>query len=391
MLTCSGLTVNVELVPSPLMRLAIFARGLRLSERVSALFKGVIKEPLRTRAGAAGGLDLVLDDGSWVNAPVLERFCSRSPYLLDVHEERFVITNGSAIYQYVSLPPRPAYYDSLTTAGTTMSRVGIMQGDRLTMSLTNFCVFWGTDDVCQYCSIGLNRSNDEFYKSVTDVVETSVAATREGVANHIAINAGGLPGDDRGALLYARYARSLRERIGVPIAAQLLPPKDLDFVNHLKDGGYSEVTYDVEIFDWDANSLTSPGKAAIGLSHYVATLKRAVEVFGVGNVSSNLIAGLESAQSAARGVSLFASLGVVPKLIVFRPLEGTPLSEHAPPAVTELIHIYQQCHEAAAEHGMYLGPKCNECNVNRLAFTNYVDFGALFESCPIGFRQIEQI
>lgn len=382
---------TADLVPSPLMRLAMFGRGLRLSNNVSALFRGTVKEPLRTRAGAAGGLDLILQDGSWINAPVLENFSRSSPYLLDLQDNAFVITVGASVLQHVTLPFRPAYYDRETSAGTVMSRVGILQGDRLTISLTNFCKFWGTSDVCQYCSIGLNGNNDEFYKSVADIAETAVAATEEGVANHIAINAGGLRGKDSGAKIYARVARGLREKVTVPIAAQLLPPEDLDFVNLLREAGYTEATYDVEVFDWDSNAAISPGKANIGLAHYLATLKRAVEVFGVGNVSSNLIAGLESAESAARGVSLFTSMGVVPKLIVFRPLDGTPLADRRPPSVREMIDIYERCHAAAAANGMYLGPKCNECNVNRLTFPHAVDFASLIEQCPPKFRVLEAL
>ena len=76
--------MSIKRIPSQLMRLCILSNGLCISKKVENMFRGSIKEPLRTRAGAAGGLDIILEDNSWVNAPTLEKYAKESPYYLDV-------------------------------------------------------------------------------------------------------------------------------------------------------------------------------------------------------------------------------------------------------------------------------------------------------------------
>ncbi|MDD1368687.1 hypothetical protein PTB13_11790, partial [Bacillus sp. MHSD17] len=371
------MSIIMQTLPSPLVRLGLLSNGIRVSADVQEAFQKYIKEPLRTRAGAGGGLDIILEDGTWVNAPTLEDFAENSPYYLDVYKGEFFIKARGEAIQKVTFPKRPEYYDMLTSDGVPMSKVGVMLGDRLAISITNACLFWGTQDVCKYCSIGLNKEQDLTFKKVDQIVETVVQAVSEGSANHVAINAGGLPGKDRGAKTYAKYARAIREKIDVHIAAQLLPPEELDYVDLLKEAGYSEATYDVEVFDWERNWAVSEGKAKIGLDHYLKVLERAVKVFGRGNVTSNLIVGLESPESTAKGAEVFASMGVVPKLIIFRPLNGTPLAKEKAPSVYHMIETYKLANSAVKKNDGKLGPLCTACNINRLAFPYDVDFDEL--------------
>lgn len=382
--------MSVKKLPSQLMRLCILSKGLRVSEKVHDMFKRSIKEPLRTRAGAAGGLDIILEDGSWVNAPILERFVKKSPYYLDTHNGEFFIKAKDKILQNVVFPKRPPYYDKKTSDGEPMSKVGIMLGDRLAISITNSCLFWGTEDVCKYCSIGLNKEQDLTLKTISQATETVVEAVSEGSANHVAINAGGLGGAGRGAELYAKYSCAIRKKIDVHIAAQLLPPEDLEYVDLLKEAGYAEATYDMEIFDWETNWKISPGKAKIGLDHYLKVLERAVKVFGKGNVTSNLIVGLEPPESTAKGAEVLAQIGVIPKLIVFRPLVGTLLENEKPPSVRQMIDTYKLSVQAIRRFDGVLGPLCVKCNINRLAVNHDVDFDKMYKIYGNYLNEIEK-
>lgn len=357
-----------------IMRLALLRYGLRYSERVGKQFNRRIKEPTRTRAGAAGGLDIILaDDETWVNVPVHEAFVRRSPYILQYVEDTPCIFYNEKIVQRVCFPKRPVFYKRHTSDGTPMKKVGVMLGDRLAISLTNLCIFWNTKDVCKYCSIGLNTKEDLLVKHINHCVETARAAVKEGCARHIALNSGGMHGEDRGALLYGRYVQALRRETDVPIAVQMLPPETVSCIDYLKDCGTTELTFDMEIYDWQINHKLSPGKAKIGFKTYYTALEKAVRTFGAGNVTSNLIVGLEPVESTIRGVQFLAEMGVVPKLIIFRPLMGTPLEGMTPPSVLDMAHTLVGAQRATSVVGGRLGPTCPMCNINRLVPKEGVD------------------
>jgi biotin synthase len=63
-------------------------------------------------------------------------------------------------------------------------------------------------------------------------------------------------------------------------------------------------------------------------------LQEAVEVFGKGNVSTHLIAGLgESERDVVRIIQRLVERGVLPALFAFTPVRGTAMEEHARPSV----------------------------------------------------------
>jgi len=67
--------------------------------------------------------------------------------------------------------------------------------------------------------------------------------------------------------------------------------------------------------------------------HFKA-LKEAVRIFGEGNVTTHLIAGLgETEEDFIKMIQLCVDFGIYPALFAFTPLPGTVLSDHPPPPV----------------------------------------------------------
>jgi len=63
-------------------------------------------------------------------------------------------------------------------------------------------------------------------------------------------------------------------------------------------------------------------------------LKEATEIFGYGNVTTHLIAGLgETEEEFVRMIQTCIDMGVYPALFAFTPIPGTPLSDHPPPPI----------------------------------------------------------
>ncbi|PMZ94758.1 radical SAM protein, partial [Pseudomonas sp. FW305-BF15] len=76
-----------------------------------------------------------------------------------------------------------------------------------------------------------------------------------------------------------------------------------------------------------------PGKAQVSIEQYMEAFEAAVPVFGRGQVSTYILAGLgdEPAEILALSRRL-VDIGVYPFVVPFVPIAGTPLESHPTPS-----------------------------------------------------------
>ena len=85
-----------------------------------------------------------------------------------------------------------------------------------------------------------------------------------------------------------------------------------------------------------------PGKAKVPLSYYFEAFAAAVKVFGRGQVSTYLLAGLGDSKETLLTVSeQLIALGVYPFVVPFVPIVGTPLAQHPTPSSEFMYELYQ--------------------------------------------------
>ncbi|MBI2952149.1 hypothetical protein HYY27_08645, partial [bacterium] len=63
-----------------LLKLDLYCKGMRVGPTCD--LERDARVILRTRAGLGSGLEMVLPDDLYINAPVMEPFARRSPYVL---------------------------------------------------------------------------------------------------------------------------------------------------------------------------------------------------------------------------------------------------------------------------------------------------------------------
>jgi radical SAM protein (TIGR04043 family) len=84
-----------------------------------------------------------------------------------------------------------------------------------------------------------------------------------------------------------------------------------------------------------------PGKAELGVERYFEAFAQAVAVFGRGQVSTYLLAGLgDSADALVACSERLIRAGVYPFVVPFVPIAGTPLEGHPPPTTNFMVEIY---------------------------------------------------
>ena len=178
------------------LEIDLFCRGLRVVPSLGALdgARGV----RRTRAGLGSGLELVLPTGSrlkpeiWMNAPVNEPFARGSPYVLQMRRDGPVIVDERHGYEYEArLPRQPAWYGQTTSQGTSMSRIGVLQGTYLGIYVNPVCAFWNSGLQCRFCTTGDNVGAAEASaKTLEDVVATCRAARQESGITFVHLSGG---------------------------------------------------------------------------------------------------------------------------------------------------------------------------------------------------------
>jgi radical SAM protein (TIGR04043 family) len=86
-----------------------------------------------------------------------------------------------------------------------------------------------------------------------------------------------------------------------------------------------------------------PGKAEVPVEYYFQAFEAAVQVFGWGQVSTYLLAGLgDSLEDLVAGSDRLIQLGVYPFIVPFVPITDTPLADHPAPSSEFMFTLYQQ-------------------------------------------------
>jgi hypothetical protein len=327
------------------LKLDIMCRGLRLAEGVKA------PEPRRTRAGLGSGLELVLPQGFRLNAPVVEPFARKSPYVLRVgpagHEIFSELAPGAPGVP-VSVVPVPAFYERLTSSGKPMGRIGVLQGTVLSVYVGQVCGYWASkqERQCRFCATGLNvgASEDE-EKTDDEIVELAMAARRECGVTFIHLNMG--YGERREAARLEPLIVSLRAKTGLLIGVQIPPQAEVSAYDRLIRLGVDHVSFCVELGNPEHFARVCPGKAeTVGHESYFEAIEYCARRFRRGAVSGEIIAGIEPVADTLAVIERITDAGAFPTVCVFRPLVGTAMQGDAPPPFEEMYpvlrHLYNR-------------------------------------------------
>jgi radical SAM protein (TIGR04043 family) len=125
----------------------------------------------------------------------------------------------------------------------------------------------------------------------------------------------------------------------------------------------------LEVVEEEVRRRILPGKSELTLERYFEAFEQAVAVFGRGQVSTYLLAGLgDSASSLISCSKRLIGMGVYPFVVPFVPISGTPLQHHPAPSTDFMIGIYEAvgrllAHSDIRSDRMAAGcAKCGACS-----------------------------
>jgi radical SAM protein (TIGR04043 family) len=320
--------------------------ALRTEELINELqsFGARLADPkagAESRRGGAGPSDhkAMTIDGVTVMVPVHTAPAFESPYFIeqpDAFGRSRVLREGLPIGD-VSFPVRPRFYDRHTADGVPYSKIAVLHGrDVLATTVLQSCIrYQSRTKSCQFCAIGQSLAAGRTIerKTPSQLAEVAKAAVELDSVRHMVMTTGTPPGRDRGAAILVESAVAVKAAVDLPIQVQCEPPDDDAWFGRLRDAGADGLGMHLEAVTERVRQQIMPGKAQVCVERYFSAYAAAVPVFGRGQVSTYILAGLGDTREEILAVcQRLIGIGVYPFVVPFVPIAGTPLESHPAPS-----------------------------------------------------------
>ena len=293
-----------------------------------------------SRRGGAGPSDhkAITIDGVTLMVPVHTAPAFESPYVVEKPDAlgKSRITRDGLNLGAVSFPTRPRFYDGVTADGVPYWKIAVLHGrDVLATTLLQTCIrYQSRTKTCQFCAIGqsLAAGRTVERKTPAQLAEVAKAAVELDGVTHMVMTTGTPASPDRGASILADSAAAVKAAVPLLIQGQCEPPDRDVWFARMHDAGIDALGMHLEVITPELRAQLMPGKAQVQLERYFEAFAAAVPVFGRGQVSTYILAGLGDSTETilATGERLIA-LGVYPFVVPFVPISGTPLESHPAP------------------------------------------------------------
>ena len=369
--------------PYVLLKLSMIRYGAVLTERANAR---LMQKDLSFNTEEAFGLQFGKGERKYaMPGPVLLRDASfvyinwgedyQDPYRIDFDpaQNRFFLLDGEQLVDEIGFVPRPAFFGKKTRRGTPMEMLADVRPQKLIMTAYRKCVFRDMEKQCKFCAFFTNGYTGDLAVDPEDAHDVVEEALKEpGRFSEILISGGtDLSGKYRFANEEARYiglwqamGRNFTGRFPSQLQAPAYPK---DILRSIYDNtGITSYSPNIEIADKALFQKYCPGKEQyIGYDNWIKSLIDAVEVFGVGNVYTQVVAGAELAgphgfqdmeeaiESNLRLCERLAKEGVIFFGSVWRPHANADLGFVPMPPLEYYVKLTLGLHEIRRAYGLF--------------------------------------
>jgi radical SAM protein (TIGR04043 family) len=317
-----------------------------------------VEVPLSTRTGGAGPADagMLYVEGVPATVPTSAAYVAESRYALRGEDDGGWAVYGDGVRLASAAPaPRPRYYDLTTAEGVPYWQIALLHLDSVASTVLQTCAYWGNDDQCRFCGIGVTLAAGRTIAKKTPAMLAEVARAARDLDGAVdaTLTTGSTATPDRGAMYVARCGAAVKEAAGLPVQVQFEPPSDLDVIDRVADLGIDSVGIHVESFDPAVLARVAPGKARWGIEAYFSAWERAVAAFGPGQVSTYVILGMgEDVEVTVEGCMRAIDIGVYPFVVPLRPVPGSLMEDFRPPPREAVEAVYRRVVPHLAARGM---------------------------------------
>jgi len=302
--------------------------------------------------------------------------------------------DGDQIGVALRFEPLPEWMSGKTSDGFPMAQAGIgLHGDMAVINVAPGCEFFlhkhdGVSMRCRFCAYGAPDERTAHLGQVAGQVEvpgqtlarmqeTLTAAIDEGEIRHIYLVGGSLTDGHAEAERFMQVAAAVREindtNIPVSLGSAALPD---DALERFHDAGLVDhVCFNLEVWSEPLFAAVCPGKHRyIGYQRWIASLEKAVQLWGRGHVYSAMVAGIElepdygmsageAATLAVRGAEDLCSRGILPIYSLFWPIGQAHHPDYRDPLRNYFETLNADCQEIRQKHDLRIsdGFMCHRC------------------------------
>ncbi|MFD1468164.1 MSMEG_0568 family radical SAM protein [Hymenobacter caeli] len=325
------------------------------------------------RQGGAGPTDhkAVRVGDTTIMVPVFSAEASRSPYRAGAPD----VLGVAELFRHdepvglISFPKQPRFYAGVSSDGVPFWKIAQLHSHNvLATTLLQNCIRYNDKTTsCQFCAIGESLKNDRTiaYKRPHHLIEVARMAMELDGVEQLVITTGTPATKDRGAKILYDTVLALKREVNIPVQVQCEPPDDFGWFQKLYDAGADSLGMHLEAVEEAVRRRIMPGKAEVTVPYYMEAFKAAVAVFGRGQVSTYLLAGLgDSAESLINISRELVAIGVYPFVVPFVPVRHTPLAAHPGPSQAFMAQVLAPVGQLLADAGMTsdtLKAGCGKC------------------------------
>jgi radical SAM protein (TIGR04043 family) len=293
-----------------------------------------------SRRGGAGPSDhkAVTIDGHTIMVPVHTSSAWASPFVAEAPDAHGVsqLKRDTIPIATVRFPRQPRFYALQTLDGIPYSHIATLHGaDVLATTVLQTCIrYESRRKACKFCAIGqsLAAGRTIAHKTPQQLAEVARAAVLLDGVTHMVMTTGTPPGDDRGAQVLADSAFAIKSAVALPLQGQCEPPEQDHWFERMRAAGIDTLGLHLEAVSDAVRARVMPGKAQVPVSRYLAAFEAALRVFGRGQVSTYILAGLgDTREQILAMCERLVGLGVYPFVVPFVPISGTPMEDHPAP------------------------------------------------------------
>jgi len=314
---------------------------------------------------------LVLDNDLRINVELDKD----SPYTIrkeqgDVHmlcrEEKPIVE--------VSFLRKPEFTQTLSDGSPIDDALGQRSEGCIALVHSLFCEYAKDKEQCAFCFLGstvaamhLGDVSAADFPTPSQGIEACGLAAKEIDLFHVVVSGGAFKNTMLEARSYAKTVRAVRKAVGpkarITVVCQAF---DEDGWIKLKEAGADRVQPNLEVWEEKFWPAVVPGKTkAVGRKEWIERLKSAVDVFGVGDVATNFVAGSEAAagvgfsslaeatDSHLEGYAYLLSYGIVPIFGFLTKARGTRYADAPLPPTAFYLKLGWERTKLMEEFGMY--------------------------------------
>lgn len=334
------------------LKISLVNQGVRVSrDELSSKYKKAV----------FGGIDYkIIEKQMYINSPTGFGLSLLSPYEIKVsNNKHYLYYYTNRLYQIDVESDKLDSIKIKSKSDTNIKDIIYISTDRMRVKAINGCDLKSCGAGCKFCELCYSKKHFSI-----DEIESALKYSKSFQFRHILIG-GGTDLSNNSWDNIIQIIKLIKKTIPDKEISLMSIPAPNNMLKQLKASGVKEVVFNVEIYDKNLASYYMPGKRDNNFAQYYFSLKKSIDVFGIGNVRSSFIVGLEKTESLLEGIEKICKIKVIPSLSIFRLMPNTitilnPTNEY-------LEKIYYEVLKITDKYNLYIGPNCSACKNNMLA------------------------